>query len=197
MFYPSLILSIHYSFFVYQQDLSSSISSLFNSESGKYWLGGFVEGEGTVCASIKLDSNPKLKRPKIRVDLEFLVTQHYNGVHILNAFLILFDGNGHVRKKSGSDVCWDYRLKGLDNLWTYVVPFYQTYVLPFSGKRTEFNVFYQILLLQRDKAHLTKEGLIQIVKLAYTLNEEGKGSKRKRSLADVISIIEAQFDTSD
>jgi hypothetical protein len=94
-----------------------------------------------------------------------------------------------------------YRLKGpegqgLENLTTYIVPFYQNYVLPFSGKNSEFLVFHQILLLQRDKTHLTKEGLIEIVKLAYTLNEKGKGSTRKRPLETVLSIIETQFDTS-
>jgi hypothetical protein len=110
--------------------------------------------------------------------------------------MILFDGKGYVKKKPGSETVWEYRLKGLDNLTTHVVPFYQKYVLPFSGKNYEFQVFHQILLLQRNKTHLTKDGLIEIVKLAYTLNEKGKGSTRKRPLETILSIIETQFDTS-
>jgi hypothetical protein len=40
------------------------------------------------------------------------------------------------------------------------------------------------------KEHLTKEGLIEIIQLAYTLNEHGKGKTRKRSLSEVIAIIQ-------
>jgi hypothetical protein len=40
-----------------------------------------------------------------------------------------------------------------------------------------------------EKEHFTQEGLIDMVKLAYTLNTEGKGKIRKRTLEEVVAII--------
>lgn len=82
-----------------------------------------------------------------------------------------------------------YKLSGLTNLIDHVVPFYLKYVIPFSGKVKEFNIFLEILERKQRKEHFTQEGLIDMVKLAYTLNEEGKGKIRKRTLEEVLAII--------
>ncbi len=76
----------------------------------------------------------------------------------------------------------EYKLSGLTNLLDHVVPFYLKYVIPFSGKAKEFNTFLEILERKQRKEHFTQEGLIDMVKLVYTLNEEGKGKRRKRAL---------------
>jgi len=81
---------------------------------------------------------------------------------------------------------WEYKLAGLTDL-DHVVPFYLKYVIPFSGKVKEFNIFLEIR--KQRKEHFTQEGLIDMVKLAYTLNEEGKGKIRKRTLEEVLAII--------
>lgn len=50
-------------------------------------------------------------------------------------------------------------------------------------------MFKEILEKQLRGEHLTQEGMIKIVKLAYSLNTEGKGKARKRTLDEVITII--------
>lgn len=82
---------------------------------------------------------------------------------------------------------WEYKLSGLTDLLDHVVPFYLKYVI--SGKVKEFNIFLEILERKQRKEHFTQEGLIEMVKLAYTLNEEGKGKTRKRTLEEVLAII--------
>lgn len=64
---------------------------------------------------------------------------------------------------------WQYKLSGLTNLIDHVVPFYLKYVIPFSGKVKEFNSFLEILERKQRKEHFTQDGLIDMVKLAYTL----------------------------
>jgi hypothetical protein len=161
-------------------------SSEFRSEAKRYFLGGFVEGEGSVSASVKVHHDFRFG---VNVQPEFGVTQHQNGKHILAEFKELFDGKGNLHLKPGSQDVWEYKLSGLTNLIDHVVPFYLKYVIPFSGKVKELNIFLEILERKQRKEHFTQEGLIDMVKLAYTLNEEGKGKIRKRTLEEVLAII--------
>jgi len=164
----------------------NSDPSEIQSEGKKYFLGGFAEGEGSFSASVKVHSDFRFG---VNVQPEFGVTQHQNGKHILAEFKELFGGKGNLHLKPGTKHVWEYKLSGLTNLIDYVVPFYLKYVIPFSGKVKEFNIFLEILERKQRQEHFTQEGLIDMVKLAYTLNEEGKGKTRKRTLEEVLAII--------
>jgi hypothetical protein len=63
---------------------------------------------------------------------------------------------------------------------TLVIPFFDLYILPYSGKIEQYSVFKQTVIALSEGRHLNKDGLIELVKLAYTLNL-AKGSKRKRT----------------
>jgi LAGLIDADG endonuclease len=58
-----------------------------------YFLGGFVEGEGSNSVSISVNKNFKYGEPT------FNVSQHENGLKFLNSFKELF-GTGSVVEKS-------------------------------------------------------------------------------------------------
>lgn len=64
-----------------------------------YFLGGFVEGEGSNSVAVSVG-----KEFKFGVNLQpiFNVSQHVNGINILYSFKELF-GAGSVVKKSGSE----------------------------------------------------------------------------------------------
>jgi len=105
---------------------------------------------------------------------------------------ILFYNKGQISKKSGSSNVWVYTLKGIKNLNKYLIPFFIQYVIPYSSKykNKEFDKFIFILEKLRKTSKFEKEEFIDIVKLVYDLNPEGKGNKRKRTLSEVIDIIE-------
>ena len=71
--------------------------------------------------------------------------------------------------------------------------FFKKYVVVFSSKyKSEvFNNFCQILnQLDRNRnVALSKENLIELVKLVYLINPEGKGKQRKRTLEETLNII--------
>lgn len=149
-----------------------------------YWLGGFVEGEG--CTSISVIASASAPFG-ILLQPIFNVTQHVNGIAILESFLDLF-GRGNLHAKSGSDNVWVYDLKGYKHMINLVIPFYLEYVLSFGCKIPEFEMAHSICIMLQDGQHMTKEGLISMVRLVYTV--QGKGKWRKRTLEDVIRIIE-------
>lgn len=86
------------------------IKSLVQVENYKYWLGGFVEGEGALVVSIA--KNAKVThglalQPEFNVGFFFFCkkkkNQHENGINILYSFKVLFGNVGSVHRKSGSE----------------------------------------------------------------------------------------------
>lgn len=70
----------------------------------------------------------------------FNVSQHVNGITILNSFKDLF-GVGSVVEKSGSPDIWVYTVKGYKQIIEHVIPFLETYVQPFSCKK-KWNIIF-------------------------------------------------------
>jgi hypothetical protein len=96
-----------------------------------YFLGGFIEGEGSNTVSVTVNKNFKYG---ISIKPEFNVTQHKNGIDLLFSFKELFNA-GSVVQKSGSEDVYVYTVKGISIMTDKVIPFLTTYVQPFSGKK--------------------------------------------------------------
>jgi len=59
------------------------------------------------------------------------------------------------------------------------------------GSKKDYSIFFEVLeLVEVQKAHLSKLGLIEIVKKVYSMSSL-KGKCRKRSLEEVLSVIES------
>jgi hypothetical protein len=158
-----------------------------------YFLGGFVEGEGSNSVSISINKNFKYG---INIQPVFNVSQHKNGLDILYSFKELFNG-GSVVEKSGSIDIYVYTLKGYKQIIEHVIPFLETYVQPFTCKKGEYLLFKQIVLASSEGGQRDKNTLIQMVKLIYEFQGKGKGKGRKRELSELLEIIEnktAYFD---
>nr|WCF76744.1 LAGLIDADG homing endonuclease [Porodaedalea mongolica] len=149
-----------------------------------HFLAGFVEGEGSMSVSVSV--NDKFKYG-VSIQPVFNVTQHKNGMSILNSFKELFEG-GSVTAKSGSPDIFVYTLKGYKNIKKSALPFLDSRVCPFSCKMEEFSIFKQVVIALSEGKQRNKETLIELVKLCYLL--EGKGKNRKRELSEIIQIIE-------
>jgi hypothetical protein len=144
-----------------------------------------VEGEGSNSVSVTIHKSFKFG---VNIQPVFNVSQHKNGLNILNSFKELFEGAGSVVEKSGSPDIFVYTLKGYKQIIKYVIPFLETYVQPFSCKKEEFDIFKEIVILSSLGYQKDKDNLIYLVKLAYNL--QGKGKTRKRELSEILQIIE-------
>lgn len=155
-----------------------------NNTNYLYFLAGFVEGEGSISVSVTIHKDFKYG---VNIQPVFNVTQHKNGLEILNSYKELF-GEGSIVSKSGSPDIFVYTLKGYKKIINKVLPFLEVYVIPFSCKMEEYSIFKQIVLQSAEGKQKDKESLIELVKLSYTL--QGKGKTRKRELSEILSIIE-------
>lgn len=149
---------------------------LARTEAAKWFLGGFIEGAGTLLVSIKPHEANQFG---FFVDPEFHLVQHKSGRHVLELAKQIFQ-TGRIIPKPGSPDCLIYAIRCRRSLWEKVVPFFEKYVLPFSAptKRETFYQFREILERMNRKEHLTPHGLARIVEKAYALNPAAEGRQR-------------------
>ncbi len=126
------------------------------------WVVGFVDGEG--CFFVDISKHPQ-SFTGYQVLPEFVVVQHERDIQILYA-LKRFFRCGVVRPNPGNR--WAYRVRGLDNL-ERIVTFFEKHPLK-TKKRVDFIKFRKILHLMKQGAHLTHEGLREIVQIACQMN---------------------------
>ena len=154
---------------------------LSHTEGTKYFLAGFIEGEGALCVSIKHHPTARLG---YLIDPEFFLYQHESGRWLLELAGEVFE-TGTIFRKHGSPRVLVFAIHSLRSLIDKVVPFFERYVMPFSCKRATFERFREIVDLMERKEHLTADGLIGIVEKAYAMNPDGKGRQRIRTLEEV------------
>jgi hypothetical protein len=127
------------------------------------WVVGFVDGEG--CFYVGINAQPEMKTG-YQVLPEFTVVQHQRDVQLLYA-LKQFFGCGVVRKNHGDRMA--YRVRSLDHLTKYIVPFFEKHPLK-SKKRLDFLKFRKILIMMQRNEHLTPDGIEKIHQMASEMN---------------------------
>jgi LAGLIDADG endonuclease len=155
------------------------------TDAAKWFLAGFIEGEGALCVSVK-------KHPTCRsgyyVDPGFFLYQHKSGRAILELAQSTF-ASGRIAPKPGSPRVLVYEVSSSRVLRERVVPFYERYVVPFSCKAMTFWRFREIIERMERREHLSPTGLARIVEEAYAMNPDGKGKARSRPLEEVVARI--------
>ena len=67
-----------------------------------------------------------------------------------------------------------------------MIPFFDMFGFLSAKKKRDFNKFKQLACLIKDKAHLTKEGVIEIINIRKDMND---GGKRKYSDTEILNSI--------
>ena len=154
---------------------------LSHTEAARWFLAGFIEGEGALTVSVKRHPTTS---SGYYVDPEFFLYQHTSGRPLLELGKRVFQ-SGRIYPKPGNPSVLVYAVSAQRDLQQKVVPFFERYILPFTCKRESFERFREILKMMERQDHLKPTGLARIVEKAYAMNPAGKGRKRSRSLAEV------------
>jgi hypothetical protein len=143
---------------------------LGSAEAAKWFLAGFIEGEGALCVSIK-------KHPTCRsgfyVDPSFFLYQHQSGRALLELAQEVF-AHGRISPKSGNPKVLVFEISSTRALREKVIPFFERYIVPVSCKRVTFDRFREIVEMMSRKEHLEPTGLARIVEKAYSMNPDSK-----------------------
>lgn len=130
----------------------------------KYWIAGFVSGEG--CFFIKT-SKSKTHKLGTSVTLNFLVVQNIRDAYLLESFIQFFGcGSFSIAEKSGVGT---FAVRNFYHIINTIIPFFEEY--PILGtKAKDFEDFREGSLLIKSKSHLTKEGLEKILLIKSRMN---------------------------
>jgi hypothetical protein len=124
-----------------------------------------IDGEGTFYISIRKDNEYKLGW---QIGAEFQIQLHKRDLNLLLQLQDFFSGTGSINiSKTRQSVT--YSVKSIKNITTIIIPHFLKYNL-LTQKAADFFLFNKIVRLINTKAHLTKEGLHQIINIKASLN---------------------------
>ena len=154
-----------------------------------YYFAGFVEGEG--CFSVSIKQNSQMKFGWV-IDPMFSLYQHKNNVSILKLFQKELNC-GYIVEKQGKSEVMVLVIDNRKTLEEKIIPFFRKY--HFLGtKQNDFIIFEKIIEMMKNKKHLEAYGLQEIVKLAFEMNQQGKG--RKYTLEQILNSITESSETT-
>ena len=145
------------------------------------WVVGFVDGEG--CFSVSVHRNLNARRTGgWQLHPVFHVYQHQDHRDVLER-LVTFFGSGRLRPKGPQSSVWTYAVDSLGELEAAVLPFFERY--PPRVKEADFQRFAAIVRSMRRKEHLEPAGFERLVRIAYSMNTNGK--QRSRTVDEILA----------
>ena len=133
------------------------------------WIVGFVDGEG--CFSCPIQRN-SVMRIGWQLQPMFAVVQGERSAHVLELIRDYF-GCGKIylnrRHDNHREDLFVYQVYRLADLLHTVIPFFEANPLR-TAKADEFRKFATIVRLMETRSHLTGDGLVEIAKIAQTMN---------------------------
>ena len=131
-----------------------------------WWVSGFVDGEG--CFHVSINRVPKMSNGW-QVLPEFRIVQHSRDEAILHRLREFF-GCGRVVVNRGMQK--ELRIRRLEDL-KRVVEFFTEHQLQ-SKKKSDFEIFRDIIAVIDRREHLRDEGLGNIANMAWKMNRRVK-----------------------
>jgi len=179
-----------------------SFADKFNSLNNKdikihpAWIQGFVDGEGCFSANIGLKVIAE-NRLEVVIKTNLSIDQNLHDLALLESIKKFFK-NGSISPKI-SDItnlenvkskadevskfddnivgCGKYVNTNLDS----IIPLFEKYPL-FTEKQKDFLDFKKFCELRKSKAHLTRIGLEEMIKIAWQMNSGRFGISRRKEL---------------
>ena len=159
----------------------------------KYFLAGFIAGEGSFNVSAKKTKGGKYG---VSFDPEFSVTQHLDKVEYLYSFLSLFHTGRIVarRGKVGSKSTLVYRISDRKSISEKVIPFIEKYLSPHQGQidLKRLYLFKKLVSFLLEKKHLDLEFFKnQIIPLYYKLRKQiGQSNQSFTDLKEMYLFVD-------
>jgi len=143
-----------------------------------YYMAGFIDGESSF--SVAIIKNP-FKEGWL-INPCFQVYQHQSHREILELCKEIFK-TGSIYRKSGTHPVLNFSIDSMRNIKERVIPFFDKY--PLITKRESYLKFRDIVFAMDRGEHRTSAGFERLVRLAYSMNQQGKG--RRRTLEEILT----------
>ena len=128
------------------------------------WVAGFASGEGCLMVRVR---NSSTSSTGYKVELIFQITQHIRD-DVLIMSLVDYFGCGNYRERKGG-LAGDYLVYKVSDITNKIIPFFDKYLI-LGVKSLEYNDFKLVSNMVKNKEHLTKKGMDQIMKIRSNMN---------------------------
>ena len=143
-----------------------------------WYIAGFVDGEGSFVIALRKRSDFV---KKWQTNLIFNVAQRdISNLVMIKKYL------GIGRLQTRKDGVHYYIVENPQDIHNRIIPFFKRYNFFSELKKKNFAIFGKAADIMRNKKHLTKDGLLEVIMLREKINE-GKGRKRKYNLQDYLN----------
>ncbi len=149
-----------------------------------YYLAGFADGEGSFNVNFRPRKDYRLPW---KISLCFNISQR--DPVILSQFKRYLQCGTMRQRKDG---VWYYEVNGLTPILENVIPFFERFPFRSAKKKRDFSKFKKIAFLMKEKRHLTREGIKEILKIRSLMND---GGKRRYSIEEVSALLEESSET--
>jgi hypothetical protein len=150
-----------------------------------YYLAGFTDGEG----SFNISFRPRKDYPiPWKVSVSFNVSQKDR---VILALFKRYLGCGALRGRP--DGVWYYEVTNLSAVIENVIPFFERFPFLSAKKKRDFAKFKQIVALMKEGAHLTSNGIQQILTIREDMND---GGKRRHAHVDILASLVESSETT-
>lgn len=143
-----------------------------------YYFAGFVDGEGSFNLSFRKRSHYKIPW---KVSLCLNVSQKDQSILALIKHHMKC---GTIRYKS--DDVWFFEINNLNAIHENVIPFFDRYGFLSAKKKRDYSIFKRMADLMAQGAHLTIEGIKELLVLRRDMND---GGKRKYTEDEIIKAF--------
>jgi hypothetical protein len=150
-----------------------------------YYLAGFSDGEGSFNVSF---------RPRPDYSIPWKVSLSFNVSQKDRVILALFKrhlGCGTLRGRP--DGVWYYEVTNLNAIVENVIPFFERFPFLSAKKKRDFAKFKQIVALMQRGAHLTRNGIREILEIRERMND---GGKRRYAHVDILASLVESSETT-
>lgn len=150
-----------------------------------YYLAGFSDGEGSFNVSFR--PRPDYQVPW-KVSVSFNVSQKDQ---VILALFKRYLGCGTLRGRP--DGVWYYEVTNLNAVVESVIPFFERFQFLSAKKKRDFSKFKQIVALMKTGAHLTPDGIREILAIREEMND---GGKRRYSHSQILASFVESSETT-
>ncbi len=144
------------------------------------YLAGFIDGEG--CFSVTIHPHPDSKWGWL-IDPDFTINQHKQSREFLERIQKFFGCGKIYEKNTNKSNVLTYVVYSRRSIYEKIIPFIDAHPL-ISHKRYDYEKFRKVVEYLMMKKHHTIEGFQEIVKIAFSMNAQGK--QRKFTLQQVL-----------
>ncbi len=122
------------------------------------WVAGFSTGESNFFITVQKSKT----KSGLATSLRFSIAQHSRDILLMKKFIDFF-GCGYIANYTNRSIC-EYIVTKFDHIIKYIIPFFEKH--PIEGsKYINYSDFKSASIIIKNKEHLNKEGLEQILQL--------------------------------